>query len=82
MRADPAYYRTFLVIAREGSVSAAAKALSVSQPAVSQQLKNLEESFGTPLFVRTARGMKLTREGEVLYQKRQSTTSICQNGRG
>ena len=67
MRADPAYYRTFLVIAREGSVSAAAKALSVSQPAVSQQLKNLEESFGTPLFVRTARGMKLTREGEVLF---------------
>jgi len=67
VRADPAYYRTFLVIAREGSVSAAAKALSVSQPAVSQQLKNLEESFGTPLFVRTARGMKLTREGEVLF---------------
>ncbi|MGN1023772.1 MAG: LysR family transcriptional regulator [Lachnospiraceae bacterium] len=67
MRSDPANLLTFLYIAREGSVSAAAKALSVSQPAVSQQLKNLEEHFGIPLFVRTARGMKLTREGETLY---------------
>jgi DNA-binding transcriptional LysR family regulator len=67
MRSDPANLLTFLTIAREGSVSAAAKTLSVSQPAVSQQLKNLEEHFGIPLFVRTARGMKLTREGETLY---------------
>lgn len=67
MRADPAYLGAFLQIAKLGSVSAAAKALSVSQPALSQQLKNLEVCLQTPLFVRTARGMKLTREGEVLY---------------
>lgn len=61
------YYRIFYYVAKNGSVTAAAKELCISQPAVSQTLKLLEESLSTSLFVRTQKGVKLTKEGEVLY---------------
>lgn len=61
------YYKVFYYVASCGSVTQAARELSISQPAVSQSLKMLEESLGTMLFVRTARGVSLTQEGEVLY---------------
>lgn len=61
------YYKVFYYVAVSGSVTQAAKELSISQPAVSQSLKNLEESLGIPLFIRTARGVSLTQEGEVLF---------------
>lgn len=61
------YYRIFYYVAKNGSVTAAAKELCISQPAVSQTLKLLEESLTTSLFVRTQKGVTLTKEGEVLY---------------
>lgn len=61
------YYKVFYYVASCGSVTQAARELSISQPAVSQSLKTLEESLGTTLFVRTARGVSLTQEGEVLF---------------
>ncbi len=60
--------RAFCQIARLGSVSRAAEALFVSQPAVSLQLKALEGSFGARLFERIGRRLNLTREGEILYE--------------
>src|SRR3569832_2227594 len=57
------YY--FWMVAREGSVVSAAKALMVSQPSVSIQLKELERSLGHQLFDRTGRGLKLTDSGRI-----------------
>ena len=55
------YIKVFYYVARCGSLTQAARELSISQPAVSQSLKMLELSVGTPLFARNAKGVKLTR---------------------
>lgn len=61
------YYKVFYYVASLGGLTAAANQLNISQPAVSQAMKQLELSLGTKLCARTAKGVKLTREGEVLY---------------
>ena len=53
----------FYNVALESSVSKASIKLHISQPAVSQNIKSLEEQIGTPLFYRTNKGVKLTNEG-------------------
>lgn len=63
---DLAGLRTFLAIARLGSVGRAAAVLGRTQPSVSTRLANLEAQWGVPLFVRLPRGMVLTAEGERL----------------
>lgn len=61
------YYKVFYYVAKCGSLTMAAAELSVSQPAVSQALKQLEEALNAKLFVRVARGIRLTPEGSVLF---------------
>lgn len=61
------YYRVFYYVAKCGSLTMAAAELSISQPAVSQALKQLEGALNAKLFVRVARGIRLTPEGTVLY---------------
>lgn len=61
-------YRVFYYVVRYKSISKAAKELFVSQPAVSQSIKQLENSLGGQLFFRTPKGLKLTPEGEVLFK--------------
>lgn len=61
------YYKVFYYAAKEKSLTRAAAELSVSQPAVSQALKQLEDSLNAKLFVRASRGIRLTPEGEILY---------------
>src|SRR5689334_14869492 len=58
--------RHFLEVARSGSVSQAAARLFVASSAVSRQITKLEDSLGTPLFERHARGMALNAAGERL----------------
>jgi DNA-binding transcriptional LysR family regulator len=53
-------------VAKAGSVNAAARLLHTSQPAVSRELRTLEERLGVPLFDRLPRGMRLTEAGQVL----------------
>ncbi len=60
-------YKVFYETARLGSVTSAADALFLSQPAVSQQIKQLEQALQTQLFIRSSRGVQLTPEGRVLY---------------
>lgn len=55
-----------LSVAQDGSLSAAAAALSIAQPAISQQIKLLEEELGTQLFHRTQKGTTLTEAGTIL----------------
>lgn len=55
-------------MAATGSFSAAARRLGCTQPAVSQQMKALENSAGTPLLIRTGREMRLTQAGEALVR--------------
>ncbi|MCF8159200.1 MAG: LysR family transcriptional regulator [Polaromonas sp.] len=60
--------RSFLASARAGSFSAAAQHLHVTQGAVSRQIKDLEEDLGEALFVREARGLRLTTAGQLLIR--------------
>jgi DNA-binding transcriptional LysR family regulator len=60
--------RAFCQVARLGSVSRAAEALFLSQPAVTLQLQALERDFGSTLFERIGRRFSLTKEGQVLYE--------------
>jgi DNA-binding transcriptional LysR family regulator len=61
------YYKIFYYVAKFNSITLAAEALYITQPAVSQAIKQLEVSIGGNLFFRTSKGVKLTPEGEVLY---------------
>lgn len=60
--------RAFCQVARLGSVSRAAEALFLSQPAVTLQVQALERELGARLFDRSGRRMTLTREGELFYE--------------
>jgi DNA-binding transcriptional LysR family regulator len=53
----------FLEVARRGSVSRAAEALFITQPTLTARLHGLERELGTPLFLRTPHGMRLTDAG-------------------
>ncbi|MER9367309.1 LysR substrate-binding domain-containing protein [Mesorhizobium sp. M0518] len=64
---DMALIRTFITVADKASMTAAANALHLTQGAVSQQVKRLEEAFGSSLFRRDRRGLRLTRAGEQLF---------------
>ena len=62
------HLRVLRAVATTGSFSAAARELGCTQPAVSQQMKALESSAGTPLLIRTGREMRLTEAGEALVR--------------
>lgn len=61
-------YRTFYYVAKNQNISKAAEALFVSQPAVSKSIKKLEHELGCQLFIRNARGVQLSKEGEMLFE--------------
>ena len=60
--------RAFLVTAEEGSLSAAARALGLTQPTLSRQVAGIEESLGVTLFERTSRALLLTQAGAELLE--------------
>ena len=61
------YYKVFYHVAKYGSLTLAAEQLAVSQPAVSQSMKQLEQALSVKLFERTKKGMQLTAEGALLF---------------
>lgn len=61
------YYKVFYYAARAGSLTVAAGELNISQPAVSQAVKQLETALSVKLFTRASKGVRLTTEGELLY---------------
>ncbi len=63
-----AQIETFVAVAETGNVSRASARLRVAQPALSRQIRSLEDELGAPLFARTSRGMCLLPEGEVFLE--------------
>ena len=60
-------YRYFYVVANNRNMTKASEELHISQPALSQSIKKLEEQLKCTLFYRNNKGMKLTKEGETLF---------------
>ena len=58
--------RSFHAVAQEGGFTAAAKALNISQPTVTIQIRNLEDYFGVELFLRRGRKVHLSETGKAL----------------
>lgn len=67
MNTNLEYYKIFYHVAEAGSFTKAGEKLCISQPAVSQSIKMLEEILGSRLFVRIPKGVKLTPEGDALF---------------
>lgn len=68
MNTNLEYYKIFYYVGRCKGITLAAKELCISQPAVSQGIKQLEQEIGAPLFTRTPKGVLFTQTGEVLYR--------------
>jgi LysR family transcriptional regulator, transcriptional activator of nhaA len=66
----------FWAVAKEGSLRRASELLHVSQPSISAQLKQLEESLGTPLFTRTTRRLILTDTGQKVLEYAEEIFSL------
>lgn len=66
---DLRHLRSFAVLAEELHFGRAAERLNIVQPALSMQIKALEEDLGTQLLIRAPRAVRLTRAGEVLHQE-------------
>lgn len=60
------HLRTFLAVARFGSIKRAADRMNLTQPAVTSRIKSLEETLGVTLFERMPKGMRLTKRGDLL----------------
>lgn len=73
-------YKIFYYVVIHGSISKAANALFISQPAVSQAIKNLENALGGKLFIRTKHGILLTEEGNVFFKYIKTGIEAFQNG--
>ena len=80
MAAKLEQYRVFKEVADNGNISGTAKKLYLSQSAVSQSIKLLEQELGVRLFSRTARGVTLTSEGRLLYDYAARALSLLEAG--
>ena len=68
----------FLAISEEGSITKAAQKLHISQPALTRQLKALEEEFGVQLAVRGSRQTDLTKAGRLLRHRAQEMLQLAE----
>src|ERR1700742_3257792 len=67
----------FLAAVRHGSFSAAANALHMAQPSLSEQIRRLEAELGVPLFVRVGRGLRLTEAGRLFMPHAERTVEAA-----
>ena len=74
------HLQCFLEIARQGSISRAAEALAITQPAASKALRELEEVLATRLFERSRKGIRLTRFGEVFLRHASASVMALRAG--
>jgi len=72
-------YYVFYITAIEKNFSKAAQKLYITQPSVSHSIKQLEEELGVQLFVRTSKGVKITYEGNILFDYIQQAFGLIEN---
>lgn len=80
MKTNLELYKIFYTVAICGSISKAAEVLFISQPAITFQIKKLEEELNVSLFTRTKHGVILTDEGNVLFEHVKKGLEIIENG--
>ena len=80
MEQNLSLYHIFNCVAESGNISHAASRLFISQPAVSKAISNLEENLNTTLFIRSSRGVRLTNEGQLLYDHTKNAFDILEQG--
>lgn len=68
MNIDLELYKVFYVVAKNKHMTRASEELHISQPAISQSIKKLEDQLGGTLFLRSNKGMELTEEGKMFYE--------------
>lgn len=73
--------RYFLAVAEERHFGRAAERLHMAQPPLSRQIKALEDRLGTPLFVRTPKGVELTEAGQTLLAEVPNLLALAQRAR-
>lgn len=73
---DLELYRIFIIVAENKSITSASNELSISQPAVTKHIKNLESMLNIKLFIRKNNGIELTKEGQNLYNEIKDATNI------
>ena len=78
---DLLHLRYFLAIVAERHFTRVAKKLGIAQPPLSQQIRQLEEEVGIPLFTRTARGVTLTAAGEAFLPHAEAALREVERGR-
>ena len=79
MNVDLELYRVFYVVARNKHMTKASEELHISQPAISQSIKKLEDQLGGILFLRSNKGMELTEEGKMFYEYVKGALELINN---
>ena len=79
MNIDLELYKVFYVVAKNKHMTKASEELHISQPAISQSIKKLEDQLGGTLFLRSNKGMELTEEGKMFYEYVKGALELINN---
>ena len=79
MNVDLELYKVFYVVAKHKHMTKASEELHISQPAISQSIKKLEDQLGGILFLRSNKGMELTEEGKMFYEYVKGALELINN---
>ena len=79
MNVDLELYRVFYIVAKHKHMTKASRELHISQPAISQSIKKLEDQLGGTLFLRSNKGMELTEEGKMFYEYVKGALELINN---
>lgn len=79
MNVDLELYRVFYAVAKHKHMTKAGEELHISQPAISQSIKKLEDQLGGTLFLRSNKGMGLTEEGKMFYEYVKGALELINN---
>ena len=79
MNVDLELYRVFYTVAKHKHMTKASEELHISQPAISQSIKKLEDQLGGTLFLRSNKGMELTEEGKMFFEYVRGALELINN---
>ena len=79
MNIDLELYRVFYTVAKHKHMTKASEELHISQPAISQSIKKLEDQLGGTLFLRSNKGMELTSEGKMFFEYVKGALELINN---